>query len=123
LFPVSTAGSSSEALDELPACDVPAFHQPGLLLEPCGSGSIDWRDLMSEAILLDKTGRRRSPAVMHGYRAGYAPANKGMRYPPDPPRVEEIIAVMHQAGDGRHALRMRGLSLCSGAPGCGSAKR
>ncbi len=32
-----------------------------------------------------------------------------MRYPPDPPRAEEIIAVMRQAGEGRHALRMRGL--------------
>jgi integrase len=64
---------------------------------------------MSEKVLLDKTGRRRSLAVMPGYRAGCAPANKGMRYPPDPPRVEEIIAVMRQAGEGRHALRMRGL--------------
>ncbi len=45
---------------------------------------------MSEKIVLDKTGRRRSPAVMPGYRAGCAPANKGMRYPPDPPRVEEM---------------------------------
>jgi integrase len=66
---------------------------------------------MSERSLLDKTGRRRSPAVTPGYRAGCAPANKGMRYPPDPPRprVEEIIAVMRQAGEGRHALRIRGL--------------
>ncbi len=32
-----------------------------------------------------------------------------MRYPPVPPRAEEIIAVMRQAGEGRHALRMRGL--------------
>ncbi len=44
-----------------------------------------------------------------GYRAGCAPANKGMHYPPDPPRVEEIIAVMRQAGEGCHALRIRGL--------------
>jgi integrase len=64
---------------------------------------------MSERNLLDKTGRRRSPAVTPGYRAGCAPANKGMRYPPDPPRAEEIIAVMRQAGESRHALRIRGL--------------
>jgi integrase len=64
---------------------------------------------MSERILLDKTGRRRSPTVTPGHRAGCAPANKGMRYPPDPPRVEEIIAVMRQAGEGNHAIRIRGL--------------
>jgi site-specific recombinase XerD len=32
-----------------------------------------------------------------------------MRYPPDPPSVEEIIAVMRQAGEGNHAIRIRGL--------------
>jgi site-specific recombinase XerD len=37
------------------------------------------------------------------------PGNKGMRYPADPPTVEEIVAVMRQAGDGRSAARIRGL--------------
>ena len=32
-----------------------------------------------------------------------------MRYAADPPRVEEIIAVMRQAGTGTHADRVRGL--------------
>jgi site-specific recombinase XerD len=32
-----------------------------------------------------------------------------MRYPADPPKVEEIIAVMRQAGAGIHADRVRGL--------------
>ncbi len=32
------------------------------------------------------------------------PGNKGRRYPADPPRVEEIVAVMRQAGDGRAAV-------------------
>jgi site-specific recombinase XerD len=32
-----------------------------------------------------------------------------MHYPPDPPRVEEIVAVMRQAGEDRHGLRMRAL--------------
>jgi site-specific recombinase XerC len=32
-------------------------------------------------------------------RPGDTPANKGRRYPADPPRVEEIVAVMRQAGD------------------------
>ena len=48
---------------------------------------------MSE-LLLDRAGRRRSPATMPGLRAGRAPGNKGLRYPADPPRVEEIVAVM-----------------------------
>jgi site-specific recombinase XerD len=37
------------------------------------------------------------------------PADKGLRYPADPPRVEEIIAVMRAAGDGIHGARMRAL--------------
>ena len=48
---------------------------------------------MSE-LLLDRAGRRRSPATMPGLRAGRAPGNKGLRYPADPPRVEAIVAVM-----------------------------
>ena len=31
---------------------------------------------------------------MPGYHAGRPPRNKGMRYPADPPTVEEIVAVM-----------------------------
>jgi hypothetical protein len=37
-------------------------------------------------------------ATMPGYLAGRPPRNKGLRYPADPPRVEEIIAVMREAG-------------------------
>ena len=32
-----------------------------------------------------------------------------MRYPADPPKVEEIIAVMRAAGDSPHGRRLRGL--------------
>ena len=42
----------------------------------------------------DAAGRRRSPATLPGYHAGRAPRNKGMRYPADPPTVDEIVAVM-----------------------------
>jgi hypothetical protein len=48
---------------------------------------------MSE-LLLDRAGRRRSPATLPGFHAGHAPGNKGLRYPADPPKVEEIIAVI-----------------------------
>jgi integrase len=62
---------------------------------------------MSE-LLLDRSGRRRSPATMPGFHAGHAPANKGLRYPADPPKVEEIIAVMRACGDAAHGRRLRG---------------
>jgi len=63
---------------------------------------------MSE-LLLDRAGRRRSPATMPGFHAGRPPRNKGLRYPADPPKIEEIIAVMRAAGDGAHGRRLRGL--------------
>ncbi len=34
-----------------------------------------------------------------------------MSYPADPPRVEEIVAVMRQAGSGIHGERARGLII------------
>ena len=60
-------------------------------------------------LLLDAAGRRRSPATIPGFHSGRPPRNKGHRYPADPPTVEEIVAVMRAAGDGRHARRLRGL--------------
>ncbi len=63
---------------------------------------------MSE-MLLDRAGRRRSPATMPGFHAGRPPRNKGLRYPADPPKVEEIIAVMRKAVDDAHGGRLRGL--------------
>jgi integrase len=63
---------------------------------------------MSE-LLLDAAGRRRSPATLPAFHAGRAPRNKGMRYPADPPTIEEIVTVMHRAGDSVHGRRLRGL--------------
>jgi integrase len=63
---------------------------------------------MSE-LLLDRAGRRRSPATMPGFHAGHAAGNKGLCYPADPPKVEEIIAVMRASGDAAHGRRLRGL--------------
>ena len=64
---------------------------------------------MTGSCSLDGAGRRRSPATLPGYLAGRAPRNKGMSYPPDPPRPEEIVLVMRQAGSDRHGLRVRAL--------------
>ncbi len=63
---------------------------------------------MSE-LLLDRAGRRRSPATLPGFHAGQAPGNKGLRYPADPSKVEEIVGVMRSAGDDAHGRRLRGL--------------
>jgi site-specific recombinase XerD len=63
---------------------------------------------MSE-LLLDRAGRRRSPATMPGFHAGRPPRNKGLRHPADPPNVEESIAVMRAAGDDPCGRRLRGL--------------
>src|SRR5687768_3090572 len=63
---------------------------------------------MSE-LLLDAAGRRRSPATLPEFHTGRAPRNKAMRYPADPPTIEEIVAVMRRAGDCVHGRRLRGL--------------
>src|SRR3954451_22833494 len=66
-------------------------------------------DVMESAPLVDCAGRRRSPATLPGYHRGRPPRNKGLRYPPDPPTVEEIIAVMRAAGDEPDGVRLRGV--------------
>ena len=62
---------------------------------------------MESAPLFDCAGRRRSPATRPGYHQGRPPRNKGLQYPPDPPTVEEIIAVMRAAGETPDGLRLR----------------
>lgn len=64
---------------------------------------------MTASVLLDAAGRRRSPATLPGYHCGRSPRNKGLRYPADPPTVEEIVAVMRRAGNTSHGLRTRAL--------------
>ena len=64
---------------------------------------------MPSTVQLDACGRRRSPATLSSFHQGRPPRNKGQRYPADPPTVEEIIAVMHAAGDDNDAVRLRGL--------------
>src|ERR671925_1123478 len=66
--------------------------------------------VMSE-LLLDAAGRRRSLATLPEFHAGRPPRNKGMRYPADPPTIEEIVTVMRRAGDSVHGRRLRGLMV------------
>ena len=64
---------------------------------------------MESIALLDRVGRRRSPATTSTFHRGVSPGNKGLRYPPDPPTVEEIVAVMRAAGDCPEGVRLRGV--------------
>jgi site-specific recombinase XerD len=66
---------------------------------------------MRSTALVVTAGRRRSPATLPGYHQGRPPRNKGLRYPADPPTVEEIVAVMRVAGDDADGVRLRGLII------------
>ncbi len=63
---------------------------------------------MQPVVLLDCAGRRRSPATLASFHEGRSPRNKGLRYPPDPPTVEEIVAVMRSTADDPGGMRLRG---------------
>jgi hypothetical protein len=53
--------------------------------------------------------RRAAPIARDpvGLHQGRIPRNKGLRHPPDPPTVEEVIAVMRAAGDAPEGMRLR----------------
>jgi hypothetical protein len=55
------------------------------------------------------------------FHAGRPP--RKLRYPADPPKVEEIIAVMRAAGDRTHGRRLRGLMVILWRAGYASKKR
>lgn len=60
---------------------------------------------------LDAAGHRRSPVTMPGYHQGRPPKNKGIRFPADPPPVEEIIAVMRAPSNNADGARLRALII------------
>ena len=64
---------------------------------------------MESMPLLDCAGRRRSPATTSSFHKGLPPRNKGLRCPPDPPTVEEIVAVMRAAGESADGARLRAI--------------
>ncbi len=64
---------------------------------------------MSTLDAVDVAGRPRSPATYSEFHRCRTPRNKGLRYPADPPRVEEIVAVMRTAGDRESGSRLRAL--------------
>jgi site-specific recombinase XerD len=64
---------------------------------------------MTVLSVLDAAGRGRSPATLPGYHAGRPPRNKVMRYPADPPTVDQIVAVMRNTRDDSHGWRLRAM--------------
>ena len=62
---------------------------------------------MESIPLLCRSGRHRSPGTTSTSHQGVSGGNKGLRYPPDPPTVEEIIPVMCTAGEGPEGVRLR----------------
>jgi site-specific recombinase XerC len=63
---------------------------------------------MTDFSVLDAAGRRR-PRRCPATTPGRLPRNKGMRYPADPPTVDEIVAVMRHASNDRHGWRVRAM--------------
>src|SRR3954451_9857844 len=61
---------------------------------------------MSTPLPLDSSAAHRSPA---GDQAKRRSSNKGRHFPADPPRTEEIIAVMRCCDDTDHGARARAL--------------
>ena len=66
---------------------------------------------MESLPLVDRAGRHRSPATLASFHLGQPPRNKGLRYPADPPTVEEIIGVMRAAADTPDGIRPRGVII------------
>ena len=120
----ASAGPDRESSGTPPVLLLVAYARARISSHPAGPASGD-RDPSSRGRLsglptpeeegkmqsapYDAAGHRRSPVTMPGFHAGRAPRNKGHRYPADPPTVEEIVAVMRQAGTGADGARLRAL--------------
>jgi hypothetical protein len=66
---------------------------------------------MSE-LLLDRAGRRRSPATMPGFHAGHAPGNKGL---------VAVGTALRRVGSGGPPRRSQRALLVHWAPGLGTS--
>ena len=72
---------------------------------------------MSEQ-LLDRAGRRRSPATLPGFHPGHAPGNKDLRYPADPPRSKRSSPSCGPPATERTAAVYADSSWSCVEPGC-----
>jgi hypothetical protein len=71
---------------------------------------------MQSSVLLDRAGRRRSPAALPGYHQGRPPRNKELRYPPDPPTEGVPLVVIHASSDAPTSAPPRTTSAASTTP-------
>jgi hypothetical protein len=78
---------------------------------------------MQSVALLDCAGRAPLASDPASFHQGRSPRNKGVRYPPDPPTVEEIVAVMRSAGDDPDGVRLRGVFMTLWRAGLRISKR
>lgn len=58
---------------------------------------------------VDRRGYYRSPVTLAEYRQGQPPANKGRRFPPEPLRPREVLALIDACGRGAAGRRDRAL--------------
>jgi integrase len=61
--------------------------------------------------VLDICGRRRSPATFPEFAAGRPPRNKGRKYPPKAPGVQEIVTFLRAIPDTGEGRRLRALAI------------
>jgi integrase len=60
---------------------------------------------------LDARGYPRAKATHPGHNAGVPPRNKGRKYEPDPPTVEEIVLFLKACGDDIYGRRLRAATI------------
>jgi site-specific recombinase XerD len=61
--------------------------------------------------LLDARGYKRGLATLPGFHKGRIPKSKGRTYPPDPPTVEEIVAVVNACHETPAGRRTRAIII------------
>ena len=91
--------TASVGCDSVPSVELDGYSSRSQRSTPCL--------LFSRCSTLPADAARRRPG--QGSARGSPPRNKGQRYPADPPTVDEIVAVMRQAGHDRHGHRLNAL--------------
>jgi integrase len=107
--PRSPSSRSSPCDTDLPREYRPTT--PAKRLERSGQPTLQTRSHVSNR----DAARRRRPSPFAGDDAGLPPRppaeNKGLRFPADPPPVEEIIAVMRATNNNADGARLRALII------------
>jgi integrase len=72
--------------------------------------------------VLDVCGRRRSPATFPEFHRGRPPRNKGRKYPPAPPSVDELVTFIQSAPDTPVGRRLRAITIVGWRSGLRAAE-